>query len=75
MSPARFSDPKPASAECRVGRTATNFDDLQRMRTAAWQQQGHPAFDLDTITDPFTRQVIINEANRQYGRRAGGGTE
>jgi hypothetical protein len=42
---------------------------MQEMRKKAWLSQGVPSFDLTKINDDWTRQVIINEANRQYGKR------
>lgn len=44
-------------------------EELAELRRAAWQRQGVPSFDLTTVTDEWTRQVIINEAEKQYGKR------
>jgi hypothetical protein len=42
------------------------------MRRAAWRQQGVVVLRLEDVRDDRTRQVLINEANRLYGRRPGG---
>ena len=44
-------------------------DDLAAMRRAVWQQQGVAVIPITEIRDDWTRQTIINEANRLYGRR------
>jgi hypothetical protein len=50
-------------------RTAPD-DDLLAMRRAAWRTQG--AVVPEDVRDDWTRQALINEANRLYGRRPGG---
>jgi hypothetical protein len=42
------------------------------MRRAAWRHQGVVVLRPDDVRDDWIRQVLINEANRLYGRRAGG---
>jgi hypothetical protein len=54
-------------------RTAPSDEDLQAMRRAAWRQQGVIMLRPDDVRDDWTRQALINEANRLYGRRSGGG--
>jgi hypothetical protein len=54
-------------------RTAPSDEDLQAMRRAAWRQQGVIMLRPEEVRDDWTRQALINEANRLYGRRAGGG--
>ena len=53
------------------GRTALTDDDLLAMRRAAWRQQGVIMLRPDDVRDDWTRQALINEANRLYGRRHG----
>jgi len=43
------------------------------MRRAAWRQQGVVVLHPEDVRDHWTRQALINEANRLYGRRPGGG--
>jgi hypothetical protein len=53
-------------------RTAPSDEDLLAMRRAAWRQQGVVVLRPDDVRDDWTRQALINEANRLYGRRPGG---
>jgi hypothetical protein len=46
---------------------------LLAMRRAAWRTQGVAVLRPEDIRDDWTRQALVNEANRLYGRRAGGG--
>jgi hypothetical protein len=41
------------------------------MRRAAWRQQGVIMLRPEEVRDDWTRQALINEANRLYGRRLG----
>jgi hypothetical protein len=54
-------------------RTAPRDEDLLAMRRAAWRSQGVVVLKPDDVRDDWTHQALINEANRLYGRRAGGG--
>jgi hypothetical protein len=54
-------------------RTAPSDEDLLAMRRAAWRSQGVVVLKPDDVRDDWTHQALINEANRLYGRRAGGG--
>jgi hypothetical protein len=54
-------------------RTAPSDEDLLAMRRAAWRQQGVIMLRPDDVRDDWTRQALINEANRLYGRRPGCG--
>ena len=54
-------------------RTAPSDDDLQAMRRAAWRTQGVIMIRPEDVRDDWTRQALVNEANRLYGRRSGGG--
>jgi hypothetical protein len=62
----------PRSSLDRGVRTATNDNELNAMRAAAWHRQGVASLAIDEITDPWLRQAITNEANRRWGRRNGG---
>jgi hypothetical protein len=42
------------------------------MRRAAWRHQGVVVLRPEDVRDGWTRQALINEANRLYGRRPGG---
>jgi hypothetical protein len=42
------------------------------MRRAAWRKQGVIMHRPEEVRDDWIRQALINEANRLYGRRAGG---
>jgi hypothetical protein len=43
------------------------------MRRAAWRHQGVIMLRPEDVRDDWTRQALINEAERLYGRRSGGG--
>jgi hypothetical protein len=47
--------------------------ELVAMRSAAWRHQGILVLRPEDIRDDWTRQALINEANRLYGRRSGDG--
>jgi hypothetical protein len=44
---------------------------LVAMRRAAWRRQGVVVLRPEEVRDDWTRQALINEANRLYGRRFG----
>jgi hypothetical protein len=46
--------------------------ELVAMRRAAWRHQGVVVLRPDEVRDDWTRQGLVNEANRLYGGRAGG---
>ena len=54
-------------------RPAPSDEDLLTMRRAAWRTQGVVVLRPEDVRDDWTRQALINEANRLYGRRPGGG--
>lgn len=66
-----FAPQAPRSSLAR-GRSPINEAELQSMRAAAWHRHGVAAIPVDDIIDPWLRQAITNEANRRWGRRAGG---
>jgi hypothetical protein len=53
-------------------RTASSDEDLQAMRRAVWRKQGVIMLRPEEVRDDWTRQALINEANRLYGSRPGG---
>jgi hypothetical protein len=53
-------------------RTAASDEDLLAMRRAAWRSQGVVVLRPEDVRDDWTRQALINEANRLYGRRLRG---
>jgi hypothetical protein len=54
-------------------RAAPSDEDLLAMRRAAWRTQGVVVLRPEDVRDDWTRQTLMNEANRLYGRRPGGG--
>ena len=56
----------------RVGRSTSTDEDLLDMRRAAWHHQGVVVLRPEDVRDDWTRQALVNEANRLYGRRPGG---
>ena len=54
-------------------RTKPSDEDLQVMRREAWRQQGVVVLRPEDVRDDWARRELINEANRLYGRRPGGG--
>jgi hypothetical protein len=52
-------------------RTTATDEDLLAMRRAAWRKQGVIMLRPEDVRDDWTRQVLVNEANRLYGRRSG----
>jgi hypothetical protein len=54
-------------------RTAPSDEDLLAMRREAWRSQGVVVLRPEDVRDDWTRQALVNEANRLYGRRSGGG--
>lgn len=52
-----------------VPRAPTSPDEMQALRRAAWRKQGVAVLPLDDVRDDWTRQAIVNEANRLYGKR------
>ena len=53
-------------------RPAPTDEDLLAMRRAAWSKQGVIMLRPEEVRDDWTRQALINEAERLYGRRSGG---
>jgi hypothetical protein len=53
------------------GRAAPTEDDLFAMRRAAWRTQGVVVLRPEDVRDDWTRQALVNEAERLYGRRWG----
>ena len=53
------------------GRTAPTHEELLVMRRAAWRTQGVIMLRPEDVRDDWTRQALINEAERLFGRRRG----
>ena len=53
-------------------RTAPTDEDLLAMPRAAWRQRGVIMLRPEDVRDDWTRQALVNEANRLYGRPGGG---
>ena len=62
------SEPR-GSLERHLPRSLLTEDQLFAMRRAAWRKQGIIVLRIDDIRDDWTRQAILSEANRIYGRR------
>jgi hypothetical protein len=62
----------PSSLARAAARSVSTTEDLLAMRRAAWRTQGVVVLRPEDVRDDWTRQVLVNEANRLYGRRAGG---
>jgi hypothetical protein len=56
-----------------AARSPSAETELVAMRSAAWRHQGVVVLRPEDVRDDWTRQALINEANRLYGRRPGGG--
>ena len=54
-------------------RRATPGDELLAMRKAVWHRQGIVVLRPEDVRDAWTRQALLNEATRLYGRRREGG--
>ncbi len=57
------------SLERRLPRSLPTEDELFAMRRAAWRKQGVVVIRLADVRDDWTRQAVVNEATRLYGRR------
>jgi hypothetical protein len=57
-------------ARAQAGAAPTD-EDLLAMRWAAWRRQGVIMIRPEDVRDDWTRQALINEANRLYGQRRG----
>ena len=49
--------------------TAPTEKEFFAMRRAAWRKQGIAVIRLADVQDDWTRQTLVNEATRLYGRR------
>jgi hypothetical protein len=54
-------------------RSALSDEDLLAMRRAAWRTQGVMMLRPEDVRDDWTRQALINEVERLYGRHLGDG--
>ena len=59
----------PGSLERHLPRSLPTEDELFAMRRAAWRKQGIVVIRLTDVRDDWTRQALVNEATRLYGRR------
>lgn len=57
------------SLEPHLPRSLPTEDELYAMRRAAWRKQGVVVIRPADVQDDWTRQALINEATRLYGRR------
>ena len=66
--PAGYRSSLARAAAC----SAPSEEGLLAMRRAAWRSQGVIMLRPEDVHDDWTRQALINDANRMYGRRPGG---
>lgn len=59
----------PGSLERHLPRSLPTEQELFAMRRAAWRKQGIVVIRLTDVRDDWTRQAVVNEATRLYGRR------
>ena len=57
------------SLERHLPQPAPTEQELFAMRRAAWRKQGIVVIRPGDVRDEWTRQALINEATRLYGRR------
>ena len=57
------------SLERHLPPTAPTEHELFAMRRAAWRKQGIVVIRPADVRDDWTRQALVNEATRLYGRR------
>jgi hypothetical protein len=62
-----------SSLALAAARSPSPETELVAMRRAAWRHQGVVVLRPDEVRDDWTRQALINEANRLYGHRSGDG--
>lgn len=63
-----MSEPR-GSLERHLPQTAPGEDELLAIRRAAWRRQGIVVIRLADVHDDWTRQALVNEATRLYGKR------
>ena len=66
----------PISSVYRMGPQCEREDvshrvNIGELRRRLWHELGLALLDPEDMRDDFERQAIINEANRQFGRRSG----
>jgi hypothetical protein len=54
-----------------AARSPSTETEMVAMRRAAWRHQGVVVLRPEDVRDDWTRQALINEANRLYGQRSG----
>ncbi len=57
------------SLKRHLPRSLPTEDELFGMRRAAWRKQGIVVIRPADVRDDWTRQALVNEATRLYGRR------
>jgi hypothetical protein len=57
------------SLERHLPQPAPTEQELFAMRRAAWRKQGIVVIRPGDVRDEWTRQALVNEATRLYGRR------
>jgi len=55
-----------------VGKSPTDPAKIRQWRAEAWHLQEIPVLPLDEIKNPIDRQVVIQIAERLYGKRISG---
>lgn len=54
-----------------AGRTPIDDQQLRQMAAEAYHKRGVIVIWLDSVRNDITRQAIVQEAERQYGKREG----
>jgi hypothetical protein len=57
-----------SSLERHLPRALPTEDELFAMRRAAWRKQGIVVIRPADVRDEWTRQALVNEATRLYGK-------
>lgn len=62
----------PRSCLARHTHSTMTTPEIEALRRRAWHEHGVASLAIDTVTDPWLRQAVINEATRRWGPRNGG---
>ena len=59
---------------CTLGRKRVHepkgWRELRKDAARLWHERNLILINPEDVLDPFNRQLLINEANRQYGKRS-----
>ena len=57
------------SLDRHLGRAPAAPEDVAHLARTCWHQRGIAMLDPAKIADDWVRQALVNEAERQYGKR------